>query len=47
MEETKCACGGNAKDEKLEQILQTYTQNIVKDALSAVRFIKAQYGIVD
>ena len=29
------------------EILQTYTQNIVKDALSAVRFIKAQYGIVD
>ena len=29
------------------EILQTYTQNITKDALSAVRFIKAQYGIVD
>lgn len=30
MEETQCACGGNAKDEKLEQILRNLYAGQVK-----------------
>ena len=45
MEETKCACGGNAKDEKLEQILQTYTQD-KSNLIQILNEVQEAYGYI-
>ena len=45
MEETKCTCGGNKKDEKLAQILQTYTQD-KSNLIQILNEVQEAYGYI-
>jgi len=45
MEEKKCACGGCCKDERLEKILQTYTQD-KSNLIQILNEVQEAYGYI-